>query len=274
MKRINPPVTKVADDAVAYKFIKGIDNYNKTIKCTYFIIVLFTEGSGTHFIDEHKFPIHKNQLHFLFPGQHHHWVTGPETVAHKIVVGQKIFESFSSSDEFSFIRHNLNPVFKLSKKMFSLVNAEIKSFERDISFLSEEPSWKKIIQLRMDIVASMIRREAELYIKEVLLPKSNLTLIKYWELVNEQYIEQKAIKWYADKLGITPNYLNVLCRKHMNMTASDVIHYKIMQEAKKQLRFSNDSVKVITYNLGFDNISAFSAFFKRKSNFTPTEYRS
>lgn len=274
MTEHNQPPGKLPDDEVAYKQINGIENYNKTKKCTYFLVILFSEGSGIHYIDDMEFPIGKNQLHFLFPGQHHHWVTGPETFAHKIVVGQKIFESFSNSDEFNFIRHNLNPVFKLSDMIFQIVNTEIESIERDLQVLGKDESWKKIIQLRMDILASMMRRETEGYVKNTLLHRSNPIVKKYWGFIAQNYIEQRSIRWYAEKLAVTPNYLNILCKKHLNMTATDMIHSKIMQEAKNQLRYSEDPIKTISSNLGFENSAGFSAFFKKKSNFTPTEYRS
>ncbi|NML23531.1 AraC family transcriptional regulator [Pseudoflavitalea sp. G-6-1-2] len=67
--------------------------------------------------------------------------------------------------------------------------------------------------------------------------------------------------------------MNTLCRKHLNITATDMIHQKIMQEAKAQLRYSDKSVKEITFDLGFENISGFSTFFKKKSGFSPSEYR-
>ncbi|WBV61247.1 helix-turn-helix transcriptional regulator [Chryseobacterium camelliae] len=269
----NIPAPKLPDDSVAYKQIKGVDDYNKTIKCTYFLVVLFTEGSGIHYIDDAEFPIAKNQLHFLFPGQHHHWVTGPETFAHKVVVGKKIFETFSSSDEFHFIKHNLNPVFKLSNNIFQSVNTEMESIKRDLEVFEEDMSWKKIIQVRMDLLASMMKREAEAYIKNDLLAKSNPVIKKFWDLVNQHYFEHKIPKWYADRLAVTPNYLNILCKRNLNITASDLIHQRIMQEAKNQLRFSEKSVKEITADLGFQNVSGFSAFFKKKSSFSPTEYR-
>ncbi|HEX7757628.1 MAG TPA: helix-turn-helix domain-containing protein [Niabella sp.] len=270
---INKPAVKLADDQVTYQQITGTDHYNKTLKCTYFLVVLFREGSGIHYIDDAAFPIGKNQLHFLFPGQHHHWVTGPETVAHKIVVGKKLFESFSSLDEFHFIRYNLKPVFRLSDPVFRSVNSEMENIGHDLEIAGADASWKKIIQLRMDLIATMMKREAENYIRNTLLVKSNPTVKKFWELINRHYKKQKRPNWYADQLAVTPYYLNKLCRLHLNITATDMIHQKIMQEAKQQLRFSDKSVKEITFDLGFDELSNFSSFFKKKSGFRPTEYR-
>ncbi|MBZ4191908.1 helix-turn-helix domain-containing protein [Niabella beijingensis] len=269
----NKPAVKLADDEVTYKQIKGVDNYNKTIRCTYFLVVLFTEGSGIHYIDDTAFPIGRNQLHFLFPGQHHHWETGPETLAQKIVVGKKVFENFSSTDEFHFIRHNLNPVFKLSDTVFDAVNNEMESIERDLQTLAADQAWKNILLLRMDILASMMKREAEGYIKNTLLTRSNPAVRDFWNLINQHYTVQKTPKWYAEQLCVTPNYLNILCRKHMNTTATDMIHQRIMQESKNLLRFSDRTIKEIAFDIGFETMSGFSAFFKKKSGFSPTEYR-
>ncbi len=269
----NIPVQKLPDDEVAYKQIKGVDDYNKTIKCTYFLVVLFKEGSGTHYIDEKEFPIGSHQLHFLFPGQHHHWVTSAETFAYKIVVGKKIFESFSDTDEFHFIRHNLNPVLKLSDKLFDVVTMEMESIERDLQHIRTNPYWSSIIRLRMDILASIMRGESESHLKQALLSKSNPVVKEFWRMVSQNYSEKKAPSWYASQLSVTPNYLNILCRKHLNITATDIIHQKIMQEAKKALRFSEKSIKQLSLDLGFENLPAFSGFFKKKSGFSPSEYR-
>ncbi|WP_240966285.1 hypothetical protein [Pseudoflavitalea sp. G-6-1-2] len=201
----NLPAGKLPDYEVVHKMLRGIDDFNKTIHCSYFLVVLFSEGSGIHYIDGEEFPIGKNQLHFLFPGQHHHWVTGPETFAHKIIVGRKVFESFSSTDEFHFIRHNLNPVFRLSDPLFQVVNHEVESIERDLQFLKNDNSWNKIIQLRMDILASIMRREAESFIKENLLSKSNPTVKRFWNLISENYSRKKVPGWYAEQLAVTPN---------------------------------------------------------------------
>ncbi|MBO9592242.1 MAG: helix-turn-helix domain-containing protein [Niabella sp.] len=269
-----PTVAKLPDDQVGYKQIKGIEDYNKTVKCTYFLIVLFEEGSGIHYIDDAEFPIRKNQLHFLFPGQHHHWETGPETFAHKIVVGKKIYESFSDTDEFLFIRNNLNPVLKLSDTVFSVVDSEISCIKTELeSLISGDKEWIKIIQLRMDILAAIMRREAEGYLTDHIFPRLDPVIKQFSNLVRQHYSEEKFPSWYARQLSISSNYLNILCQKNLKVTATEMIHLKIMQEAKRLLRFSKRGVKEISFDLGFENLSGFSAFFKKKSGFTPTEYR-
>ncbi len=270
---MNTQFTHLKDDQVTYKQIKGIENYNKTTKCTYFLVVLFIKGSGIHYIDEVPYPIAEKQLHFLFPGQHHHWVTGPETLAHKIVVGKGIFESFTSIDELHFIRYNLHPVFKLSDTKFLAVNHEMSSIERDLTIITGDQSWREIVKLRMDVLAMMMKHEVESHIKDTLLAGTPNLVRDFWNLINKYYTRHKAVNWYAAKLNISANYLNILCRKHLNITASGMLNQRLMQEAKNQLRFSEKTVKEITFELGFESVSMFSTFFKKKSGFSPTEYR-
>jgi len=263
----------LAKDHVAYKQIQGIENYDKTINCSNFLIVMFLEGSGIHYVNEEPFPILKNQLHFLFPGFRHHWVTGPETIAHKVVVGKKLFESFSSIDEFYFIKNNLSPVFRLSSTEVQAISLEIESIKRELSLSRKNNRWQKVIRLRMDILASIIKLQAEEYGKNTLQDVANPVIANFWKLIENNYTEQKLPRWYANKLGVTPNYLNMLCQKHMNTTATLMIRQRVMQEAKNLLKFSNKTIKEITYFLGFEGMPSFSTFFKKNCGFTPTEYR-
>ncbi|WET68618.1 helix-turn-helix transcriptional regulator [Sphingobacterium sp.] len=264
---------KLADDQVSYRQIVGIDEFNKTLNCTYFLVVLFCEGSGTHFINDIPHSIGKNQLHFLFPGQKHNWTTGPETVAHKIVVGNKVLEMLSGINEFKFITNNYDPIFKLSAPVFEIINSEIGNIERDLLFKDEETR-RQVIHLRMDILSAILKKEAENLIEKKVDMETKPLLKKFWDLVQKNFLIEKQPSWYAGQLIVSPNYLNILCQRHLNSTATEVIHNRLTQEAKDQLRYSEKTIKEITYSLGFYSVSAFSRFFKNRTGFTPTEYRS
>ncbi|NPA08854.1 MAG: helix-turn-helix domain-containing protein, partial [Chlorobi bacterium] len=48
---------------------------------------------------------------------------------------------------------------------------------------------------------------------------------------------------------------------------------RIFLEAKRLLLFTDKSVKEITYELGFEDVSYFSNFFKRLSGNTPVSFK-
>lgn len=267
------PKIKIEEEEIAHQRFSERDSFTKTIKCTYFIVVLFRKGSGTHSIDNINYTIGNQQLHFLFPGQHHQWETDFGTEAQQIVIGKKVFETFSSNSIFHLIRHNLHPVFKLDSETFHAVDQELKSIERDILSSSSDNTWKEILAARMDIIVTMIAREAEIYIRETIFKNASIIVQNFWLLVNQHFANHRNVSFYAEQLHVGPNYLNSLCKKHLNITANKVIGQRILSDAKRQLRFSERPIKEIAYSLGFKNVSAFSNYFKDRSGFTPSAYR-
>jgi len=267
------PKIRVNDEEIAYASFKERDSFDKTIKCTYFIVVLFAKGNGTHSIDNVNYTIGERQLHFLFPGQHHHWETGEGTEAQQIVIGKKVFEAFSSHEIFYLMRHNLHPVFKLDGDIFGMVHQELKAIESELSSPSPDKVWKEILSVRMNIIASMIAREAETYVKETIFKNANIIVQNFWLLLNQHFAKRKKVFWYAEQLHVHPNYLSSLCKKHLNITAAQMIGQRLLLEAKKQLRHSERSIKQISFDLGFKDAASFSTYFKEKSGFSPKAYR-
>ncbi|MFC3159496.1 helix-turn-helix domain-containing protein [Chryseobacterium arachidis] len=53
----------------------------------------------------------------------------------------------------------------------------------------------------------------------------------------------------------------------------NIIHDRIMMHARRQINYSNLSIKEIAYELGYDNIQTFSRFFKSKEGVSPVHYR-
>ena len=81
------------------------------------------------------------------------------------------------------------------------------------------------------------------------------------------------VSFYADKLCLTPRYLNTIIRQTSQQTVMDWINQSIILEAKVLLKHSNRLVYQISDELNFPNPSFFSKFFKRMTGMTPQEYQ-
>ena len=77
----------------------------------------------------------------------------------------------------------------------------------------------------------------------------------------------------AKTLGITPNYLGDIVRKHTQRSAHDYISHFILREAKHQLQYSNRSINDIAYNIGYKYSHHFTRVFKSTYGITPSEFR-
>src|SRR5690606_22719211 len=69
------------------------------------------------------------------------------------------------------------------------------------------------------------------------------------------------------------NHLNTLCRQSVKRTVTELIHERIILEAKRQLAYTDWGVKKIADNIGFKDSSYFLRLFKKKTGITPDQLR-
>lgn len=96
---------------------------------------------------------------------------------------------------------------------------------------------------------------------------------KFEQLVDKNYLEDKNVSNYANLLCIHPFCLNKICKLSVDKTASDVIHNRVLQEAKKMILASDKSFKEIAFELGFNSPAYFSRYFKKHLGINPSQFR-
>jgi AraC-like DNA-binding protein len=96
---------------------------------------------------------------------------------------------------------------------------------------------------------------------------------RFMKNVEEHYRKEHSVKFYADKVCLTPKYLSSVIHKVSGKHASDWIHEYIVLEAKALLKSTDMDIKNISEILHFCTPSHFGRFFKRYTNYTPNEYK-
>ena len=96
---------------------------------------------------------------------------------------------------------------------------------------------------------------------------------EFISLVSANFMTEKSVAFYAEKMYMTPKYLTTLVKNESGMTATDWIDSFLVLEAKNLLKYSDLTVKEIGYRLHFQSIPSFHKFFKSKTGMTPNEYR-
>ena len=81
------------------------------------------------------------------------------------------------------------------------------------------------------------------------------------------------VKYFADKICLSPNYFGDLIKKETGMSAQEYIQNKIIDLAKSMLLGSEKTVTEISYDLGFQYSQHFNRVFKKNTGLTPTAYR-
>ncbi|MHC2990497.1 AraC family transcriptional regulator [Pontibacter sp. HJ8] len=259
-----------AEANLQYHELHGENHIEKPHKHDFFILLLIEKGSGTHTIDFQDYQVSDYQLHLLLPGQVHRWLLDKTTLAYQLMISRPLFETFSASLEFSFILYQKYPVLSLSPQTFRQLQYEFQHIRDELRI---KPIHWSIIHLRCQLVARLIGREAESRYEELTVYRAAPALLKYHNLVDEYFKEHKTVAFYADQLHISANYLNILCRKHLQVSAMYLIQNRITLEAKRLLQASEMSVKEIAFELGFSDLAYFSNFFKGQTGFSPRSFR-
>ena len=86
-------------------------------------------------------------------------------------------------------------------------------------------------------------------------------------------MDKRQVQHYAAQLSVSPNYLNILTRKHLGKTALDLINERVLLEVKRLLLRTDLAISEIAWQSGFNELSYFSRFFKRHTGMTPVQFR-
>ncbi len=97
---------------------------------------------------------------------------------------------------------------------------------------------------------------------------------KFIKLLQKDFRQQHAIKYYAQKLNISPKYFSSLIKKVSRKNAKEWIDEYLLLEAKALLKSRQFTIQQISDSLSFPNQSFFAKYFKAHTGLTPSQYQS
>lgn len=95
----------------------------------------------------------------------------------------------------------------------------------------------------------------------------------YQAKVEAQFREVHEVSAYASQLHISAGHLSEVIKAQTGRPAIKHLHERLVLEARRLLLHSQQPLKEIAYDLGFQDASYFTRFFKREAGTTPAEYR-
>jgi AraC-like DNA-binding protein len=91
--------------------------------------------------------------------------------------------------------------------------------------------------------------------------------------VDEHFRSRHQVGEYAARLGYSARTLNRLARQNTGLTAKQLIDERILLEAKRLLSHADVPVAEVGRELGFDDASNFSSWFRKQTGTTPAAFR-
>ena len=97
-------------------------------------------------------------------------------------------------------------------------------------------------------------------------------VLDFIQEVHDHCYENRELKYYADRLCLTPSYLAHLISEVSGKHASQWIRDAVILEAKALLRSGNYTVQQVSFMLNFPNQSFFGKYFKAAVGVSPRQY--
>ncbi|SEW43175.1 transcriptional regulator, AraC family [Chitinophaga sp. YR573] len=241
-----------------------------------FKIVWITAGSGTCQVDLEQMELTPNLVYCITPGQLHHFKANDDARGYVLTFSPDFLLIPDDTASLIFHANSLQKnaytrVIKVNeemqKEMLDMLHKMLKEYDNFFLLRSE------ILRGLLKIFLIYLTRQYEPSTANVVKPKTIDLVNKFFDIVEKKYMTHKLVSVYAEELCITPNHLNEIVKKASGFPASHHIRQRVLLEAKRQAAYSGASMKEIAYNLGFEDISHFSKFFKNLSGLNFTNYK-
>ncbi|MFS4469859.1 helix-turn-helix domain-containing protein [Chryseobacterium sp. T20] len=250
-----------------------------------FYKVLFISGKGTsiYTIGTNSYYIDQPSLLFVHPNDIISWKNlSEDNEGFYCLFKKEIFKDYPELKQFIekfnvFTNKDCN-VIGIADDDIDLINS---------CFANMKHEMDSVQALNIDVILAWLRIiileaiRSSVFIQPYATSKEFQYLHQFFNLLEQETaninydvpIRIKTVKEFAANLGIHPNYLNRLVKKETGKSVSLHITHRLLEEAKTLLLRTKWSFHQIAYSLGFDDQSNFTAFFKRNTHITPSQFR-
>ena len=180
--------------------------------------------------------------------------------------------------QFTFFSYTSNEALHLSSDECGIIQNYMEHIERELNHPIDNFS-RQLFVSNIEVLLNYCMRfyERQFASREKLnndvLARFEQLLNGYWDSGAAKLHGLPTVKYFADKLCLSPNYFGDLIKSVAGRSAQECIQSQITEMAKEAILNPRLNTKQIADMLGFQYPQHFSRFFKKQVGCTPKEYR-
>lgn len=223
--------------------------------------------------------IHQMDLHYIYSeegsGMCHRYVLyfSPEFIHYYSTPEINLLECF-------FVRPDQRPVIlavsDAQLESFLSVLRDMEQWYEDGAILSADCAKNLYLKFRLGefLLLTNYLYQEQIGLYESIRCEEQIQLIyDIYEYINQHYHMDLSLDMLSQQFLISKTQLYYLFRSSAGMTVSCYITQLRMTKAKDFLINTDYSVEMISQAVGYENISSFSRTFKKKTGYSPVQYR-
>ncbi len=241
-------------------------------RVTFFAILFIEKGAARHQVDFSPVPIKAGECLIISKGQVHAFENQPdyqgkllvftETFANKYIAPacmdtvHRLFNHFIGSNHLSYTR---------VEEMFTWFQGELAqpgAYQSGVAGALLSILLLKLAATKDEQNTGKIASGAQQVFQ------------RFRNLLELSINKSRDATFYAEALGMSYKQLNEICKLAVNQTAKAFIHHYVILESRRQLVSTSQSIKEVSYQMGFDEPTNFVKYFRRQTGLTPRQFRS
>lgn len=243
-------------------YLKGILPVNEPYKTNFGLFIFVTRGFVTQQIEKNTFKVEKFQCINVKKGDFTRTIDVSDDVEGYIVNYE--IESFTCSFQFSGGKHLYH----------ALDEVDAQSIDTTLYLLKKELDEKKgRFAVTFNLFNSVLSRLVDYQTFGIVNIKDCTITSKFKSLLEEHFLEQKSVVFYANALAISQSYLHKCVKKNTGKSPKQWIDEYCIEQSKILLQNFSKNIAEIAYELNFESASYFTRLFKKMTLVTPKKYR-
>jgi AraC-like DNA-binding protein len=236
-------------------------------RAKYNFLLLFLAGGGEQQVDNDILDLHANDILFIREG-HLNAIRSidPSTEGYYIYIDNVILPQI-------FIKSLLNR-FTFNPK-HSVLQEEMKWLCSCCDLMvQQKDTLASSNEIKVALLKALVLKLAETWPVALSKPdrRSEITML-FKELLYDNFMHVRDVKFYADSLAVSENYLNRCVNHVTSKPPKQHINEVVIYHSKVLLQDLSKDISQVAFDLNFSNPSYFGKLFKQLTKLSPSEYR-
>lgn len=238
----------------------------------FYELLVFTEGNGTHSVDFEQLNYQANTIIPVAPGQVQQYLPNSSAKGFAVVFKTDFLVHEESDYHFLFdytlFNHSLSPITHTYTPEMAHIVQQMQQ-EQDRPHLFESSLYQRNLLKNLLILVERNKRQHT----QINCNDSLRLYLAFRKIIESNLHYKLRVSDIAEELHSTSKKINIAVKTQTHQTAKQYINNRIILEIKRLLSYSPLNIKEIAFQLGFDDPTNFTKFFKTRVGTHPTHYR-
>lgn len=247
-------------------------DFKREHRHTYFEIMLIEKGGCNQLIDFKNYEGHDFSCYIICPQQIHlmNRNNSSGTVIQFTEYRINSPELRANLRQLSFFE-NAAIIFENNTELFNELQIVLSILSKHLS--KNDATANSLVTHLLEAFVSLVIENSCVKANSKIISDKKL-LIDFYQLLELHFSSNVGVQFYIEQLVTTEKKLAEITKTHTGLSPLQLIHTRILLEAKRMLLFEETAHKEMAYSLGFDSPASFSNFIKSKTGLTPSELSS